>query len=207
MTESKSSNGNVIAAPLRLARFQSLAEAYGAAIENWPETERAAARALLERSQDARDALADAALLDRLLDTAEPPPPSDPLVNRLERRFEAYHSAPRWMEWLRRIPSNVTFGRPALALAGMAAALLVAVIVHIQSGPEPSPATARLASSPMAEFGDGAFAEDDDTLDLEIALIDQSSFDPSAERLVSNPTGLMGWTVASAPRIEDMPLD
>ncbi|WP_168220374.1 hypothetical protein [Azospirillum thermophilum] len=57
---------------MNIERFQHLAEAYGAEIDRWPETERAAARGLLARSDEARHALAQARILDAFLSLGEP---------------------------------------------------------------------------------------------------------------------------------------
>ena len=217
MTDHEFPNGNVVTAPLALARFRTLAESFGATIEHWPEAERAAAQALLDRSQDACDALADAALLDRILYTAEPPPPSARLVNELERQFEAHQAPPRWIGRRWQLPSFFPIGRPGLAFAGMAAALLIAVLVQFQPRPEPPSVSMIAASTPTTEFSDETFARDEESLgletadleiaDLEIALIDRSLLDPAAESLIGEPTGLIGLTLASAPSIEDLPLD
>jgi hypothetical protein len=208
MTEYESSDGNVITAPLAFARFRALAKTYGAAVEHWPEAERMAARALLDRSQEAHDALADEALLDRILDTAEPPPPpSDDLVRELALRFEA-HRTPVWSlvkRW--RMPSIMRISRPGLALTGVAAAVLIVVLVQDRTALEPPPAFVLASSLPAIEFSDGAFIEDDDPLDLEIALIDQSMLDPTMENPVEEFAVSLGLTVASAPSLEDLPLD
>jgi len=207
MTESEFPNGNVVTAPLPFARFRTLTETYGAAIEHWPEAERVAARALLERSQEARDAVADAALLDRILDTAEAPPPSDELVHELDRRFEAYRAPKWWLGKRWRMPSIAGISRPGLAFASVAAALLIIVLIQNRSAIEPPRAPILASSDPAIELGDGAFFEDDDSLDLEIALIDQSVLDPTTERAFNEPTGRLGLTVASAPLLEELPLD
>ena len=207
MTAFETSDGKVVTAPLPLARFRALAETYGAAIETWPEAERMAARALLDRNPEARDALADAALLDRILDTAEPPPPSENLRRELDRRFEA-HRAPAWWHTVRRhVPSKLLFGRPGIALTGVAAALLIAVLVQGRTTLEPTPAPELASSLAAIEFSGEAFVEGDDFLDLEIALIDQSVLDPTTEGSVDEPAGLLELAVASAPSLEDLPLD
>lgn len=57
---------------MTIERFRQLAEAYGAQIERWPAADRAAARALAERSDEARRALAQARILDAWLELAAP---------------------------------------------------------------------------------------------------------------------------------------
>ncbi len=207
MTEFESTDGNVVTAPMPFARFQTLTDTYGAVPERWPEAERAAAQALLDRSPEARDALADAALLDRVLATAEPPPPSDDLVRELDQQFEARRRPARWPGRRWHLPSMVRISRPGLALTGVAAALLVVVLVQDRATLEQSPASTPVSSLSAIEFSDGVFIEDDEPLDLEIALIDQSMLDPTVEGSVDEPLSLVGLTVARTPRLEDLPLD
>ncbi len=207
MSEFEPTDENVVTAPMPVARFQTLIESYGAAPEHWPEAERTAARALLDRSPEARGALTDAALLDRILATGEPPPPSDDLVHRLVQRFES-RRAPVWRSgWRWHMPSMGRSNRLALALAGVAAALLVIVLVQDRTTLEPAPASMLVSTLPMIEFSDEAFIEGDEPLDLEIALIDRTLLDPSIDDSVDEPSGLVGLTVASAPSLEDLPLD
>ena len=208
MSEFELTDENVVSAPMPLARFQALIESYGAAPERWPEAERAAARALLDRSPEARGARADAALLDRVLDTAEPTPtPSEDLIRRLGERFES-HWTPPWRPGRRwHLPPMARIMRPGLALTGVAAALLVVVLAQDRTALEPPPASMLVSSHPAIEFGDEAFIEEDEPLDLEIALIDRSMFDPSTEGSIDELPNLMGLTVASAPSLEDLPLD
>lgn len=207
MTEFESTDGNVVTAPMPFARFRTLTETYGAAPEHWPEAERAAAQALLDRSPEARDALAEAALLDRVLVTAEPPPPSDDLVRELDQHFEAHRAPARRLGRRWHVPSMVRIGGPGLALTGVAAALLVVVLVQDRAALEPPPASMLVSSLPAIELSDGAFIEGDESLDLEIALIDRSMLDPTTEGSVDEPPGLVSLTVASAPSLEDLPLD
>lgn len=54
-------------------RFKELLDAFGADFKRWPETERAAARALIAREPAARAALAEACRLDALLDLYDLP--------------------------------------------------------------------------------------------------------------------------------------
>ena len=58
---------------MNIQRFRQLLDAYGAAPARWPESERSAAQALLERSAEARQLAAQAARLDELLNHAEAP--------------------------------------------------------------------------------------------------------------------------------------
>ena len=77
--------------PMTLARFGALADAYGGAIERWPEAERRAARGLLAASQPARETLAAAQHLDAALDRLPAPPPASA---RLRRSVAALKPAP-----------------------------------------------------------------------------------------------------------------
>jgi len=62
-------NPNEAPTPMDIARFTQLLDAYGAAIERWPETERSAALRLLQDNAKARASRDDALLLDAQLDT------------------------------------------------------------------------------------------------------------------------------------------
>lgn len=73
--------------PLSKARFQALAEAYGGALERWPEAERKAARELLLKRPELRAVLAEEAALDRLL-VEEPAALSEGLLSRLDAVVE-----------------------------------------------------------------------------------------------------------------------
>lgn len=57
-------------------RFETLAEAYGGDLRRWPEADREAGRALLDRDPRAAAVLAEADGLDALLDAAPRPAPS-----------------------------------------------------------------------------------------------------------------------------------
>jgi hypothetical protein len=217
MTKLEPTGGKIVTAPMPMARFQALIDTHGAAPERWPETERAAARALLDRDAEARDAVADAALLDRLLAADRAPAPSDELVDALGRRFDARH-APAW--W--RPAAMAALARPGLALAGVAAALVVFVVVRdpatIEPARAPTPVRAftaidlaaiDLAAIDLApiDLADGAFVDDDDTLDLEIALIDRSLADPAPEDPFAEPSSPFDLARVGAPSLDEIPLD
>src|SRR5262249_61702206 len=68
---------------MTLDRFAVLLDAYGADPARWPDTERAAARALLDRSSEARARRDAAAALDALLDRAATVEPSSALAERI----------------------------------------------------------------------------------------------------------------------------
>src|ERR1700682_3787903 len=56
---------------MKFSRFRYLLDAYGAALERWPEPEQEPAKKLLEVSPEARDAYAEAVSLDAVLATDE----------------------------------------------------------------------------------------------------------------------------------------
>lgn len=74
---------------MNIERFRHLAEACGAEITRWPASEQAAARELAGRSPEARQALAQARILDAWLDLAAPAPVSDAQADRVLRGIEA----------------------------------------------------------------------------------------------------------------------
>ena len=79
-------------------RFRSLTEAYGAAPEHWPQAERAAAQALLERQDpEVLAALASARQLDQFLAAHQVAQPTPALVSRI---IVSASPASRW-NWLR----------------------------------------------------------------------------------------------------------
>lgn len=210
-TTLETTGANVVAAPMALARFRTLIETYGASPERWPEAAREAARALLDRSPEAREARADAAVLDRVLGAAaEPPAPSRELVRELHRRFDARRAGPWWFRLVGAVPSLSPLARPGLALAGVAAVLLVAVLLRDRAAPETNPAAPGpvfVGAPPAIAVADGAAIEDDEPFDLEIALLDRSLLDPADEEPVGEPVTLMGLAAADAPWLEDLPLD
>jgi len=80
-------------------RFVALTDAYGAAIEHWPQAERAAALALIEQREPlALAALADARQLDRLLAAHVVAAPAPALVSRIVAEARL---VPRWQRWSR----------------------------------------------------------------------------------------------------------
>ena len=135
--------------PLAVERFRVIVEAYGAAAERWPEAERAAAIALLARSRLARRLRDQAAWLDGALQQAQPPLPSDDLVEGLRRQRLAQaqaapdvagrRSAPRYA---RRFNLAPWLSRPAAFAAVALLAFAVGLVL-------PSP------------FGDGASTPSD----------------------------------------------
>ena len=176
MIENFPTGGKIVTVPMPLARFETLIATYGAAPERWPHAERAAAESLVERSAEARDVMANAAILDRLLESDAAPAPSDDLVRNLERRFvEANQTAPvirpTW-----RMPSLRWVFRPGIAVAAFAAIAVVALAMNrwaldpvaTESGP------VLVRALPPIEIGADGFIDEDGPLEPEIALIDPS---------------------------------
>mgnify|MGYP005810166613 CR=1 FL=1 len=73
----------MIGTEMTLGRLSEIIDAYGASPARWPEGERAAAEALLERSEEARRLAGAAADLDLLLDLAPSAEPSADLAARI----------------------------------------------------------------------------------------------------------------------------
>ncbi|MEQ8405676.1 MAG: hypothetical protein RKE49_11305 [Oceanicaulis sp.] len=81
---------------MTLTRFKALCEAYGGDLRRWPATERADAEALSAQSAEARDVLAEAALLDAALSQARSPAPSPELSRRVAESAPGPSGAPSW---------------------------------------------------------------------------------------------------------------
>ena len=81
-------------------RFVALTDAYGAAIEHWPQAERAAALALIEQREPlALAALAEARQLDRLLAAHVVAAPAPALVSRIVAEARPVAPWQRWRRW------------------------------------------------------------------------------------------------------------
>jgi len=111
-------------APMTLARFTALLDAYGAEPARWPERERAAALTLLARSPEAHAQRDEAAVLDALLDRAPAPPPPPALAARI-LAAAPHVAAPR-----AGAPRRVRTPRVAAAAALAAAASLMLWVVR-----------------------------------------------------------------------------
>jgi hypothetical protein len=99
---------------LSLDRFETLLAAYGARLELWPESERAAARALLESSPEARRLCAAEDGLDALFAAAAAPELSPELARKLAE-LPIEHPRPQKLWPFRRV------WLPAVAWAAAAA--------------------------------------------------------------------------------------
>lgn len=151
------------------ARFEVLLDAYGADPERWPEAERAAALALLQRDPDARAMRAQAARIDALLGLAEPVEPSPALVARILAAAPAPAGAKRRpLSFLR--PRAAHAWRYVAAAAPLAAA--AALTLWLVREPEP---TVQISAVSLAELG--TYETPGDEL-LGIADVDLFNTDP-----------------------------
>lgn len=108
------------------SRFAEILEAYGAAPQRWPEAERDAALALVERSAEIRAQLSRAAALDTALDRWTDPP----MPHIDARALTAVVTAAPQRRIRLRTPFR--FGWPSIAwpnVAGLAAAALAGFLV------------------------------------------------------------------------------
>lgn len=124
------------------ARFAALLDAYGADPARWPEGERAAALAFLDADPAARQARADAARLDAVLDRAPVEPPSAALMDRVLAAAPPARPAPpqpralgpggRIVGWLGALVPGAGAWQPTAALA---AALVLGLAVGYATAP------------------------------------------------------------------------
>jgi hypothetical protein len=116
-------------------RFRALIDAYGADPRRWPQAERAPAQEWAERDgADPDHALADAAMLDRLLASHVVTAPHSRLLSRIvasaPTRRASRHKATWWWSG---------FGFAGIGLAGVAAgALAVSIFATILDRSAPS---------------------------------------------------------------------
>lgn len=124
------------------ARFAELAETWGADLRLWPAAERAAARALLDVSAEARLVLEREKRLDMALDAVPPPPP--PAAALAPRLGALAVREPRslWAE------ITGLFGGWHMAGAALAACIAVGVLLGaaVPVAPVAQPSTAADAS-------------------------------------------------------------
>ena len=115
---------------MNLERLRALLDRYGAASQRWPQTEREAAAALLANSTEARAMQEEAARLDRLLDSIEPPDPSPGLAAEIAGLAARPRGGP--MVRLRAAwPPGPLLAQPVLRLAAFAAVGLFGLLVGI----------------------------------------------------------------------------
>lgn len=105
------------------SRFLALAEAYGADLRRWPDSERAMAQAYQAAEPEAaRAALAQADALDDLLFASRPPQPSAALRDRV---IAAAARSPRHGSWRARLGLAMGAGWAAAACAGVVAGVMM----------------------------------------------------------------------------------
>ena len=106
---------------MTLERFKAILEAYGGDDKRWPAAERDAARTFAASSSEAQRLLADARMLDRLLDGAASSPTSRALEDRILASFPKGEAAGR-SNWSRQwIPAGAIAASLMLGLATGAA--------------------------------------------------------------------------------------
>ena len=143
---------------MSLARFEALVEAYGSRSAAWPEAEREAAEALVSRSAEAQQRLAEAARLDELLDRA--PRARAPSAALRQRVIDA---APRpRRSWLGRLDSWTAELWPFGPRWQPAAALVAAGLFGLATG---AMLPASESASAPADLADLAFGTEDEWRD------------------------------------------
>ena len=162
-------------APLSRARLLELLDAYGADPVRWPESERAAAQALLARDPEAQLALQRAEQLDHLLDSAVALPPSAELRRKVAeiplRAAPALVQVPA-LPWL-----FASFRRSALAATAVLALGVLAGALTVDSESTADTAVGVSAGEGVAP----SEAQDDDGLDtlVELAFNDALALEQS----------------------------
>lgn len=109
-------------------RLLALVAAYGADTRRWPEAERTAATAYSATdSGSARTALAEADLIDALLQASRSPPPSVALRDRViaSAADVGLKAGRRGRRWLDRLTLTLGAGWAAAACAGVMAGLVL----------------------------------------------------------------------------------
>ena len=113
-------------APMGLARFRAILDAFGAEPQRWPAADRASAEALLAGSAEARRLQEEAAVLDDLLAQSEAPPPSQQLRAMILRAAPARPAIERgsirrlWDAAVSVLAGELGGPRPAGGLLGIA---------------------------------------------------------------------------------------
>ena len=125
---------------MKIERFKAILGSYGTRSDAWPETERDAAKALIETSADAKNLFEDAGALDRMLDMVPAPQSADdaylrrlaeiPAVSRPQTRRTAGgrragsdgHGQAAVLSWFR--PTGFAVQLTGLAAAGILGLML-----------------------------------------------------------------------------------
>ncbi len=135
------------AGPMTPARFGALADAYGGAIDRWPEAERGPARDLLAGSQAAREILAAARHLDAALARLPAPPPASMRLRQAVAALEPAAEQPRRAK-SRRPWLQLPFLARGLAMTAAAAAGVWAGI-FLAPGPGSDPGSLALIEAAL----------------------------------------------------------
>jgi hypothetical protein len=146
---------------MTIERLTELLDAYGAQPERWPDGERTAMRALLERSAEARAHLAAAADLDALLDRAVTAAPAPDLAARILAAAPRRTTVPRQAgrrSW------------PRLAAVPLLAAAAGLALWLVREPPRP----ATLAPEVVARLGALDVPTDDLLSSAELGLDDET---------------------------------
>ncbi len=164
------------ATEMTLERLRAILDAYGAAPDRWPPEERTAAVLLLDRSEDARPAHAEAMHLDIALDHANAPGPAPELVARLHRRGIARQGLsariaamlPGWLSGGTRAP----WTRPAAFALTMGLGIVIGLAIPRGGDPGADrPQTARLAVGAVTAFEPDAAAGDGDEDGVSVLIL------------------------------------
>ena len=187
-------NGDSIAQPTR-DHLAEILDRYGTGKAQWPDKERARLAQLIERSQHAQALLAAAAKLEHVLDTLEPPQPSQSLFDELRDRSPPEHrmqpgmnpKTGRWLPRLRHLQVSV-----ASAVAVVAVAVLALALIGNDTTLPENPLSAETfvddtdlvagLSETIVEETDDTSGEDDESIELtEVAIVVRDDFDSTSQ--------------------------
>jgi hypothetical protein len=117
---------------ITLERFAGIVDAYGASPERWPHEERVAAEALVAASAEARALVAEAAVLDGVLEMAPVEAPSAALVERLVAARPRAAAPLTGLEPRRSVLRSLIdavwpYGSPAIPAGAIAASIVLGV--------------------------------------------------------------------------------
>ena len=197
---------------MSLERLRAILDAYGAAPERWPAGERTAAVLLLDSSEEARRAHAEAMRLDIVLDHANAPPPPPELADRLHRRGASGRGIPRAMAQLLsgRFAGLRSFSNslPRPVAFALTAVLGIAIGLAVPRGEDPGRDRARTtAIAPAADRAAPAALPSDELSLLALSIVDGGlNRDlPAAEQPAPGTGESNGGETDNGP-LDDIPL-
>ena len=197
---------------MSLERLRAILGAYGAAPERWPAAERTAAVLLLDCSEEARRAHAEAMRLDIVLDHAKAPPPPPELADRLHRHGASGRGILRAMAHLLsgRFAGlrNFSSSLPRPAAFALTAVLGIAIGLAIPRGEDPGRDRARItAIAPAADRAAPAALPSDEPSVLALSIVDGGlNRDlPAAEQPAPGAGETSGGETDNGP-LDDIPL-